>query len=382
MPFKEVSRVEQRKLMIRKHLTGMYTKSELAREFGVTRAVIYKWIKRYEEAGEEGLIDQLPVPRTFPHRTDPEIAARVIEEKKKHPDWGPGILIPYLRQTESSVRWPAVSTAGSILKGAGLVKARRRPKTIPTWSIDSLEIDVARECMTADHKGQFLLKNGRYCYPLTLANPHSRYLYAVDSLSSTSYLEARPVFERVFEEHGLPRWILTDNGGPFCCTSALRGLTRLSAWWIKIGIQPVRIKPGSPWQNGIHERMHRTLKKATTRPPGQTHRDQQTKFDEFLTEYNHLRPHTALGKKPPSTAYRPFERNYEGSPDTVEYPGHYETRMVRSKGSIRWKGQELFLSESLSGERVGLVEIDDGIWAILFAEVELARFNERTHDFS
>lgn len=381
MPFGEVSKVEQRELMIRKYLTGMYNKAELAREFGVTRAVIYTWIGRYEEFGMEGLVDRPPVPKTSPHRTDPEVAARLIDEKRRHPNWGPGILIPHLRETEPSISWPAVSTGGSILKAAGLVKTRRRSKTIPTWSIESLEIDVAQECMTADHKGQFLLKNGRYCYPLTLANPHSRYIYAVESLSSTSYREARPVFERVFQEHGLPRWILTDNGGPFCCASALRGLTRLSAWWIKLGIQPVRINPGSPWQNGIHERMHRTLKQETTRPPETTHEDQQRRFDAFRVEYNELRPHSALGKRPPSSAYRHFERPYEGSLESVEYPGHYETRTVRSKGSIRWKGEELFLSEALSGERVALVEIDDGIWAILFAEVELARFNERTRDF-
>lgn len=377
MPWKEVSRMEQRERMIQKWCSGMYRKSELAREFGVSRPTLDKWIYRYENDPIEGLKDQPPVPRTIPHRTDASVVAKIIERKGMHPNWGPRKLLKVLKKEDPDTRWPARATVGDILKAHQLVKSRRRHNPIPTWSISSLGIDTPAEAITADHKGQFRLRNGQYCYPLTLANLHSRFIYAVESVGSTKFIEAKPVFERVFREHGVPVWILTDNGGPFCCSIALCGLTRLSVWWIKLGIQPIRIMKASPWQNGIHERMHKTLKDETTRPPATTHGDQQIVFDDFREEFNHVRPHEALNDETPCTFYRPFARQYEALSEHVEYPRYFETRQVRSKGSIRWKGSEIFLSEALAGERIGLEEIDDGIWSLHFAHVTLARFDER-----
>ncbi len=378
MPWKETTKMEEREEMIRLWESRLYGKSELARRFGVSRPTIDKWIDRFDEDEEHGLEDRPPIPGSYPHRTDPKIAKQLIEEKRKHLDWGPGILIPYLHEQHPKIAWPAPSTAGGILKSAGLVKSRRRKKIVSTWSLSQLEITEPEETMTVDHKGQFRLGNGEYCFPLPLANPSSRFIYGIDSLGSTSEEQARPGFERVFEEHGLPKWILSDNGNPFCYSRALCGLTQLSAWWIKLGIQPVRIRKGAPWQNGIHERMHKTLKESTTRPPEDNLGDQQKRFDEFRHEFNHLRPHSAHKKKPPITAYQEFSRRFTGTPKDPTYPGHFERRRVRSGGAIKWHGDEIFLTTALKGEMVGLEEIDDGLWALHYSTVEIGRFDEQT----
>lgn len=235
--------------------------------------------------------------------------------------------------------------------------------------------------MSADHKGKFRLRNGRYCYPLTIADPSSRYVFAVDALGSTMVDPAKVVFERVFREWGLPEQIITDNGVPFCTARALGGLTELSKWWIKLGVQHVRIEPGRPQQNGIHERMHRTLKQQATRPAEANMLSQQRRFDAFLQEFNHVRPHQALGQERPASRVEPYRRTYPNRIPPIEYPSSFQVRVVRDRGNIKWKGDLLFVSDVLRGEPVAMLPLDDDRWRLFFGPVHLATWNGRTRKY-
>jgi putative transposase len=378
MPFKETTKVKEREEMVGKYESGLYTVSELARIYGVSPPTVRLWISRYEVG--EPLDDRPPIPKSCPHRTAEEIEAMLLEAKREKQKWGPRKQRQRLAERYPDIDWPAVSTIGEIYKRHGLVKAKLpRPRRIETRTRDQIAADHAGQMMTADHKGQFRLGNRKYCYPLTIADPISRFIYAIDALTSTSVAEAKRTFTRVFEEHGVPEVILTDNGVPFCCSRAVAGLSPLSVWWIKAGVTPLRIRKGSPWENGVHERMHRTLKDDTARPPAETESEQQVLFDAFRHEYNEERPHEGLGGARPVTLYRPCDRAFDRKriAADVEYPGHYEVRRVRSDGEIKWKGGRVYISASLVGELAGLVEVDDGVWSIQFADFELAKYDER-----
>jgi transposase InsO family protein len=239
------------------------------------------------------------------------------------------------------------------------------------------EASGPNEVWTSDFKGEFRTGDGRLCYPLTVVDGFSRFVLVIQGLPSVATAGAWPVFERAFREYGLPRVIRTDNGNPFAHSSALAGLSRLSVRWIKLGIVLERIDPGHPEQNGRHERMHRTLKAETARPPAANGRGQQELFDRFRREYNEQRPHEALGQRPPGELYQSSRWLYPGQLPQPEYPGHYEVRSVARGGEIKWRGRFLFLSEALGGERVGLEEYEDGLWAVYFGSLRLARFDER-----
>ena len=378
MPWKEATKMSEREELMRKWNSKLYTVSELAEQFGVSRPSVYLRIERSKADEGSGLEDRTSAPKSCPHRTEASIAARLIEAKHKHPNWGPQKLIQLLRRDEPELAWPAPSTAGRILEAEGLVRKRRRVRRQTIAYTGPLHANESGEMMTADHKGEFRLGNRQYCYPITINEPVSRFVYAIDGARSTSFEEARPSFERVFVEHGIPSFMGSDRGGPFCCTRALAGLSRLTVWWIKLGITPVRTRPASPWENGIHERMHKTLKAETTRPPAANMNGQQKKFDRFREEFNNVRPHESLDGQAPSTLLRPCKRPYPPRMPAVEYPGHYEVRRVRPSGEIKWQGRRVFVSETLAGEPLGLEQIDDGVWAICFASVELGRYDERT----
>jgi transposase InsO family protein len=259
-------------------------------------------------------------------------------------------------------------------------RARRRSTTI-LHARKALGASESGEMMTIDHKGQFRLGDRSYCYPLTINDPVSRFVYAISAAESTATEPAKRAMEAVFREHGVPRFIGSDNGGPFCCTRALGGLSRLSAWWIRLGVTPVRIHAGCPWENGIHERMHKTLKAHTTRPPAGSMRQQQARFDAFRREFNNVRPHQALNGATPAQRLKPCDRAYPNRLPAIEYPGHLETRRVRQSGEIKFQGKFLFVTATLTGEVVGLEEIDDDIWALRYAHVELGLYDGRTKSF-
>ena len=379
MPWIEATKMSERARLIRKWKSGLYEIQALADQFTVSRPTVYERIHRYEEEGDAGLIDRPSIPKSCPHRTPTEIAERIVAAKREHPHWGPRKLIDLLRIETPEVAWPAASTAGEILDREGLVK--RRPKrrgddSRPTGQ--RLRAAQSGEMMTVDHKGQFRMGNGEYCFPVTINDPVSRFIYAIDGARSTSRDPVRNSFETVFREHGIPEFVGSDNGNPFSCNRALGGLSELAVWWIKLGIRPVRIHPGCPWENGAHERMHKTLKAETTQPPHHNLRTQQARFDAFRLEFNHVRPHDSLLGRRPAEVLKQCRRPYPRRLAAIEYPGHYETRSVRTNGAIKWKSEFLFVSETLAGERVGLIEIDDGIWSLNFSMIELGRYDERT----
>jgi putative transposase len=230
---------------------------------------------------------------------------------------------------------------------------------------------------TADFKGHFRTRDGYYCYPLTVVDGYSRFLLGCQSLLSTRIELAKPVFRRLFLEYGLPRIIRTDNGVPFA-TTALGRLSTLSVWWIRLGIRPELIEPAHPQQNGRHERMHRTLKAEATRPPCANRGAQQARFNRFRAEYNDVRPHEAIGQQVPASLYTPSPRRLPDKLPALEYPTHFEVRLVSNNGGIRWSCEWVNVTHTLGGEYVGLEEVGDGLWDVYFGPLKLGRMDERT----
>ena len=380
MSWKETGPVLERMRFIEDYLSGFYTISELAVRYGVSRKSLHKWLSRHDLDGARGLVDRSRAPLHIPHRTSEPIVAQIVAFRQRFPHMGPRKIAARLGEIHPDLDWPAPSTIDDILHRANLVvpRARRNP---PAHPLRARHVPVEpNDLMTVDYKGEFLLGNHRYCYPLTIADHVSRFIMACDGFASTQYPHTREAFERVFRAYGLPRAILSDNGSPFG-SPGLGRLSRLSLWWIRLGISIERIVPGHPEQNGAHERMHRTLKAQTTRPPAATFEGQQQRFDRFRHEFNHERPHEALGQKRPATIYVPSPRPYPETLPPLEYAGHLEIRRVDHSGMVRWNNSRLFLSHTLRGETVGLEEIDDGVWSLYYGPVLLARFDERDRRF-
>lgn len=380
MPWEVTGPVRERTRFIETYLTGLYTITELAARFGVSRQKLHKWLARHNVDGLKGLVDRSRAPLHIPHRASDEVVEKILAFRRRFPHMGPRKIVARLTELHAEIDWPAPSTVGDILRRANLIQPRER-RSPPAHPLRTRsEPAEPNDLMTVDYKGHFLLGNHRYCYPLTVVDHVSRYLLACDAYPSNEGPHTRRAFERIFCEYGLPRAILSDNGSPFGSPGLAR-LSRLSLWWIRLGIRIERIVPGHPEQNGAHERMHRTLKAETTRPPEQTLERQQRRFDEFRQIYNDERPHEALGQKRPTTIYRPSPRPYPKSLPPIEYAGHLETRKVEHNGMMRWKKGRIFTSKTLSGEYVGLEEIDDGVWSVYYGPVLLARFDEREMKF-
>ena len=353
--------------------------AELARRFGVSRPTVYATIERWLDWGEAGLEDRSRRPLSNSRQTPSEVVAALLDLKDRYPRWGPDKLVRLLRDQQMEL---SASTARDILRRNGRVQARRaRPTRWSPIETPKIVVPSAGHSMTADHKGQFRTGDGRYCYPLTIADPASRYVFAIEALHSTGVKPALKVFERVFREWGLPEQIITDNGIPFCTARSIGGLTELSKMWIKLGIQHVRIEPGRPQQNGIHERMHGTLKRDATKPPQANRAAQQRRFDEFQQEFNQVRPHQALGQERPASFVKKYRRPYPDRIESMEYPPSFAVRTVRSQGVIKWKGELVFVSEVLIGERVALVRADDERWLLYFGGAQLATWNDRSQKF-
>jgi transposase InsO family protein len=308
MPWKETGPVLERMQFIEDYLSGFYTITELALRYGVSRRIAHKWLSRHDEDGAKGLTDRSRAPLSIPHRTSGSIAAKVIAFRERFPHMGPRKIAVRLAELHPQIDWPAPSTIGDILKRANLVTGRpRRNRPMHPLRLRGVPTQP-NDLMTVDYKGEFLLGNHRYCYPLTIVDHVSRYILACEGFHSTQQAHTRKVFERVFREYGLPRAILSDNGSPFGSPGLAR-LSRLSLWWIRLGVSIERITPGHPEQNGAHERMHRTLKAETTRPPEANLVRQQARFDCFRHEFNSERPHETLGQKRPVTIYTRVSRD-------------------------------------------------------------------------
>ena len=365
MPWAETEPMKERARFIADAEGGLYSMTELCERYGISRRTGYKWLDRYEASGPAGLVDRSRAPAGCPHRVDATIATAIVEVRKAHPSWGPRKLRAWLDGRRPRLILPAASTIGDLLTRRGLVQPRRRRRH---WA--------ANELWTTDFKGQFPTRDGQYCYPLTIVDHHSRYLLRCTALGSVRTDETQPVFERLFREVGVPAAIQSDNGTPFCSVG-LHGLSALNVWWIRLGIRHVRSQPSHPEQNGAHERMHRTLKAETTRPPAFSRRGQQRKFDTFCHTYNHERPHEALAQQPPARRWQPSAREYPRSLPKPDYPGHHLVRLVGGAGTIRFRGRQLFLTRALNDEHVGLEETADGIWSVYFYNLLLGKFAER-----
>jgi transposase InsO family protein len=312
----------------------------------------------------------------LPNATANDLVQALLTKRRRHPHWGAKKLLKLLSQEQPDRNWPGRSTACDIFSRHELVREPRRRRIIGHSGKPTTVINAPNQLWAADFKGQFKTRDGYYCYPLTVTDGFSRYVLGCQALSSTAVTEAKPVFRRLFQEFGLPECIRTDNGGPFASVSLAR-LSTLSAWFIRLGIKRELIEPGKPYQNGSHERMHRTLKAETTKPPAANRATQQRRFNPWRHEFNYLRPHEALSMDTPGQHYQASPRPYPERLPPLEYPRHFETRRVGDNGCIRWRSERVHVSFVCAHEYVGLEEVDTGIWNVFFGSLKLGRLIEK-----
>ena len=369
MPWKESSVMDERMRFVIRLKDGE-TMASLCREFGISRKTGYKIFERYEQSGLEGLSDRTRRPFRYANQLPDQIEAAIVAAKKEKPHWGARkIRERLLRRLPHAVKIPACSTIHAVMDRHGLVTHAIRSRTKAQGTPLSEGVHP-NDLWSTDFKGEFQLGDKRYCYPLTVTDHASRYLLLCEALESTREESALRAFERLFKERGLPRAIRSDNGVPFASPHGLFQLSKLSVWWLRLGISIERIKPGHPQQNGRHERMHLTLKKEATRPAGVNILQQQGKFDAFIEEFNRERPHEALAMKCPAELYTPSCRPYLGIPEP-HYPFHDRTVVVTSCGRLCLYRKKINLSVTLAGQAVGVKEVDDGIWLVSFMEYDL-----------
>jgi len=355
---------------------GERTMSELCQRYEIARETGYVWLRRYRHAGVAGLVEHSRAAHGHGNQTPEDLEQMVLELRQAHMRWGPRKLQWVLKRDEPGRRWPAASTIGTLLKRAGLVVARKKRWRTAPYSEPLAHAEEANRVWCADFKGWFRTADGQRIDPLTISDAHSRYLLRCQAVEKTDTARVQAIFEAAFREYGMPQAIRTDNGAPFA-SRAVAGLSRLAVWWIKLGIVPERIAAGHPEQNGRHERMHRTLKQETAQPPAANRREQQRTLDRFRQQYNEVRPHEALEMQTPAAIYQPSARPFPASLPEPDYPKDMLVRSVRPHGHFRWKKYDVFLSEILWGERVGLWPEDDRWFTIYFAQLPLARFDSR-----
>lgn len=359
--------------------SGEWSMAQLCRAYDISRKTGYKWRDRYAGEGVAGLADRSRAHWDHPDCVAPQIEQAVIDARAAHPHWGPRKLYAWLNRKEVELPWPCSSTIGNILQRHGLTIPRKKRRRCTPNSQPLAACQQANQVWCADFKGWFRTQDGQPCYPLTITDGHTRYILRCQALYPHTNFEAvQPIFEAAFREFGLPDALRTDNGPPFA-TVGLEGLSELSVWWIRLGIRPDRIAPGKPQENGRHERMHKTLKAETATPPRRNRRAQQEAFDHFRDEFNNERPHEALHQQTPASHYHASFKPYPSRlPQDMLYPDDWLTRKVRGGGDIKWGGKDVYISQALSGERVGFKPIDDGVWELYFAQILLATFDERS----
>lgn len=375
MPWMETCAVEQRIAFIRDVLRGELSKAELCRRYGISRPTGDKWVHRFEEHGLDGMEDLPSIPRSHPNQIEEGRVQMILSLRRAHMTWGPKKLKAYLERRYSETAWPAASTFGEILRRHGMSANRRRRQRTPPYTQPFSACGEPNSVWCADFKGHFRTRDGTRCYPLTITDAFSRYLLKCQGLKKAWTATTKAVFDAAFREYGLPLAIRTDNGPPFA-SQAMGGLSRLSVWWLKLGILPERIEPGEPQQNGRHERMHLTLKQETASPPQSTPRAQQRRFHAFRREFNEQRPHEALEQRTPAEVYQASPRPYPSRLREPKYPDSMEVRYVRINGEIKWHSRRIYLAELLAGENVGLSAIADGYWMVYFFDLPLCVLDE------
>lgn len=348
--------------------------TDLCRDYGISRKTGHKLQKRYEQLGAYGLVDQSRAPHSIPHKTPPEVAELVVTERRRHPNWGPKKLKDVLEKRLGR-ELPSASTIGTMLAKRGLITPRKlRPRRSPHPTM----LHAARQpndIWCIDYKGQFRLGDRSYCYPLTVTDQFSRFILGCDAMARIDQEQARESMTLLFRQYGLPRFMRSDNGAPFASTG-LAGLSKLSVFWMRLGIIPERIRPAHPEQNGRHERMHRTLKRETTRPARSNLLQQQQSFDAFVLEFNTERPHEALAMKRPAELYTSSSRSLPARLPEPQYPTHDDVVTVAQNGFIKLPGRRgrPYLSEALAGQPIGIQELDDGRWLATFIDLDLGFF--------
>ena len=372
MPWKECHVVEERMRFIARLLDGEKM-AHLCREFGISRKTGYKIYSRYKDCGLDALTDRSRRPYRQANQLPMQIEKLIVGLKKEYPHWGAPKIREKLKRLYPDIHCPAVSTVHAVLDRHGLVKRRKRRRN-KACGTALAHVTQPNELWCADYKGEFMLADRRYCYPLTVTDYASRYLITCDALSTTREAMAFPVFERAFKDFGLPTTIRTDNGVPFSSPNALYGLSRLSVWWLRLGIHIERIQPGHPEQNGRHERMHLTLKKEATKPAAENFLVQQGRFDNFIDYYNQERPHQALNMKMPAETYKKSPRPYRGLED-LEYPFHDLTAQVTNCGRFCYKSRKINLSTVFAGQLIGVKQVTNSVWLVSFMHYDLGYFD-------
>jgi putative transposase len=377
MPWNESTRMDEKRKFIEAFLSGAYDMTELCRSAGISRPTGYFWVERYRQHGWAGLEERSHATHRCPHRTPQEAEELLLALRVRHPHWGPRKLLKLARERGPERRWPGRSTVAELLRREGLVRVRRGRSSTPHAARGEPARTPAQPnaLWTIDFKGEFRTGDHRYCYPLTVVDLASRYLLACRGQPAPRGEPVTACTERLFRAYGLPEAIHSDGGSPFAGVGLGR-YSRVSLRWLKLGIRLERSRRGCPQDNASHERMHRTLKQETARPPAANLRAQQRRFDRFVREFNHLRPHESLGDRRPAEFYRPSSRPYPGRLPDLVYPGHYEQRRVMHSGEFKWHSRALFLSSVFAGELIGLEEIEDGVWSVYFGQHLLARLDE------
>ena len=378
MPWRETCAMDERMRFIVEHERGEAGMAELCRAHGISRKTGYKWVERYRVGGIAGLAERSRAPHRRSGLTAPAVVERIVAARGAHPTWGPRKLVAWLGRREPGLALPAASTAGELLRRAGLVVPRRRRGWVtPSGGGPLGACAEANAVWCADFKGQFQTRDGTRCYPLTISDAASRYLLRTQIVPGLDGARIRPLFEAAFREFGLPAAIRTDNGPP-SASAGLGGLSALAVWWITLGIRPDRGRPAHPQDNGRHERIHRTLKADAASPPSATPRAQQLRLDRFRREDNEERPHEALGQRPPAELYTPSPRRYPARLTAPVYPHADLVKRVRPNGTIRWDGHEIYVAAPLAGQPIGLTDLGEGRWTLAFGSLTLGDLDEQT----
>ena len=376
MPWKETCAMDQRMRFAVECGVGELPVRVLCRKYGISPKTAYKWLHRADELGlEEGLKDRSRAPHHHPNQVPRELEKMIVARRLAHPTWGPRKLRALLGRQDGRRHWPAASTIGEVLKRHNLVDPRKRRRRTPPYGEPFASARQPNDVWCGDFKGWFRTGDGRRCDPLTISDAASRYLLCCQAMEATNFGSVQPMFEAVFKEYGLPWAIRTDNGAPFA-SRAVKGLSRLSLWWLRLGILPERIDAGHPEQNGRHERMHLTLKTETARPPRRSLLAQQRRFNGFRKEFNELRPHEALGMQTPASRYGPSSRPFPRRLPEWEYPLDMTVRQISGGGRFRWHCRNVFASHVLEGAAVGLRPLDGRYWQVWVGPLELGILDE------
>jgi putative transposase len=388
VPWRENSPVSERKQFIRACTDRRRKIADICREFGISEKTGYKILRRYRESGDAGLEDRSHAVLEHPFRISEEVQQQVFALKRAYPHYGPQTIHDRLVQHEPLKHWPAASSIGELLKRNGLVHRRRRgdhDREGAELNSHLTKASTPNLVWTADFKGQFRLNTGfgSYCYPLTVMDLSSRFVLGLRALQSVSVEPTRREFTRIFREYGLPGVIRTDNGVPFAQPNAIGRLGQLALWWVRLGIKPEHIRPGRPSENGSHERFHKTLKAAATKPASPSFASQQKRFDLFRGEYNDHRPHRSLkNRRPPGTFYTSSLRVYPEKLPPLIYPERAMMRIVTTGGAIKWQNEQIFISSNIVGDYVGIIEEADDTFSVNYGNLEVGRIDAETRNFT